>query len=124
MLQVQAQMQQHEHTLLAGNNKPPETLQCKHPTLYDILVQVCESSPEENFGPHWAQHTQLTKATGWLGAMKTTHRWIAHKLQLKLPIISPSLSTDLGSGRLVASNFNNVTEGLSIFQIWTHLSPM
>ena len=98
MLQVQAQMQQHERTLLASNVKPPETLQRKYPALYDILVRVCETTTESNFGPYWTQHLQLPKATGWLGAMETTLGRIARNLQYEPPIISPLLSTDLGSG--------------------------
>ena len=100
---------------------PTPTLGDKAPHLRQVVELLTESTDPTTWPAYWTLHPTL-KSGSWLSAMESMCLEVATKLRCQMPVLSPSLATDIAAGRFSSLNGNDVMHGISIFRIRTVLS--
>jgi hypothetical protein len=121
--QMQGQMNQQQQVMLSQHAQAniPASIQKKNPQRYQQISRICEVQSEADFAAFWAVYPAMRPGE-WLGGLESTCTTIAADLGASPPILSPSLATDIGGGKVTAYTSNHVTQGLSPFRIATHLN--
>jgi hypothetical protein len=121
--QVQQQIQQNQLAIAAQAVPAPITLESKYPSLFQTVVRICEMPNEAEFAMYWQDHPKL-KAGAVLATLEGHCNLVARNSNLTAPILSLAFCSDVSLGRVTCGpNPNDITEGLSPFQIWMMHSP-
>jgi hypothetical protein len=115
--QVQQQIQQNQLAIAAQAMPAPITLESKYPSLFQTVVWICETPNEPEFAVYWQDHPKL-KVGMVLATLEGHCILVARNSNLMAPILSPAFCSDVLLGQVTCGpNPNNITEGLSPFQI-------
>jgi hypothetical protein len=115
--QIQQQIQQNQLAIAAQAMPAPVTLESKYPSLFQTVVRICETPNEPEFAMYWQDHPKL-KAGAVLATLEGHCNLVARNSNLTAPILSPAFCSDVSLGRVTCGpNPNDITEGLSPFQI-------
>jgi hypothetical protein len=121
--QVQQQIQQNQLAITAQAMPAPVTLESNYPSLFQTVVRICETPNEPEFAVYWQDHPKLKEGT-MLATLEGHCNLVARNSNLMAPILSPAFCLDVSLKRVTCGpNPNDITEGLSPFQIRTMLSP-
>jgi hypothetical protein len=121
--QVQQQIQQNQLAIAAQAVPAPITLESKYPSLFQTVVRICKMPNKVEFTMYWQDHLKL-KAGVVLATLEGHCNLVARNSNLTAPILSLAFCSDVSLGHVTCGpNPNDITEGLSPFQIWMMHSP-
>ena len=102
MQQMQAGQTNLQQAILQGQQEREVTIETTNPLLANLLLKLCEVPTVNQLPAFWALNPR-SKSTSWMSNLETTCLTIGNGLALPLqpPIISPSLVTDICTGRFV-----------------------